>query len=201
MKCPVCKEFNHVSDAIFCHMCGSRLVKLTNTKGIIVTILIIFAVLAVLTGIVVIYSNNQPLHQRSSSSVPSVVNYEQKVTNIVQTLCDATINNNYNRIAELYAFNVKRYHNIYDVTNAEVVERYRKYDSKFGVYSKQASIRWNTLQIWKNTNGYSVVYIEDYHIERENKSKYSDFVLEKHIELNTDFKIVSEYDVQLSKSK
>lgn len=78
----------------------------------------------------------------------------------------------------MYAFDVKKHYNIYDATNGEVVARYRNYDSKFRVYSKQASIRWNTLQIWKNTNAYSVVYIE-----RENKSNYSDFVLEKHIEL------------------
>lgn len=198
MKCNVCNETNHASDAIFCHMCGSRLVKSTNIKGFIVAILIILAIIA---GIVIFYNNNQPINQYPSSPAPTEINYEQRVRNTVQTLCDATVNNDYNRIAELYAFNVQRYHSIYDVTNAEVVKRCRNYDNKFGVYSKRASIRWNTLQIWKNTNGYSVVYVEDYHIDREDKSKYSDFVLEKHIELDTDFKIVSEYDVQLSKSK
>lgn len=181
---PNCQTENP-NDARYCHMCGSRLVKSTNTKGIIIATLIILAVIA---GMVILYNSTE-------------INYEQRVRNVVQTLCDAIVNNDYNRISELYAFNVKRYHSIYDATNAEVVKRYKNYDSKFRVHSKQASVRWNTLQIWKNTNGYSVVYIEDYHIERENKSKYSDFVLEKHIELNTDFKIVSEYDVQLSKSK
>lgn len=198
MKCNVCNETNHAPDAIFCHMCGSRLVKSTNTKGIIIAILIILAIIA---GIVILYNNNQLFNQYPSSPAPTEINYEQRVRNTIQTLCDATVNNDYNRIAELYAFNVKRYHSIYDVTNAEVVERYRNYDKKFRVYSKRANIRWNTFQIWKNTNGYSVVYVEDYHIDREDKSKYTDFVLEKHIELDNNFKIVSEYDVQLSKNK
>lgn len=193
-----CGETCHETGAVFCHVCGNKLIKSNKKAGIIIAFLIIFAIVV---GIVIFYSNNTQFNSNVSSPIHTKNNYEQYVKNTVQALCEATINNDYGRIAELYAFTVKRYHSIYDVTNAEVVERYRNYNNKFGVYSKRASIRWNTLQVWEHSNGYSVVYVEDYHIDREDKSKYSDFVLEKHIELDTNFKIVSEYDVQLSKSK
>lgn len=54
-----------------------------------------------------------------------------------------------------------------------------------------------------NQSGQSIylTYIEDFTIDRKDRSKYSVFVLEKHFELNKDFQIVSVYDVQLSKSK
>lgn len=158
----------------------------------------------IIAGIVLLYNSIHPINPYTPHTPPQVsteINYEQHVRNTVETLCDATVNNDYGKLAEVYANNVKRYHSVYDVTNADIVERYRNYDKKFGVYSKRADIRWNTLKIWKNANGYSVIYVEDYHINRDDKSKYTDFVLEKHIELDHNFKIVSEYDVQLSKSK
>lgn len=198
MKCPVCNETNHASDAVFCHMCGSRLVKSNMHLGIIVVILVFLAIIA---GIIVYFNNKQTLYSVTPSPVPTETNYEQKVRNTVQSLCEATVSNDYGKLSELYAYHVKRYHSIYDVSNGEVVNKYRGYDNKFGVYAKRASIRWNTLQICKIADGYSVVYVEDYHIDRADKSKYSDFVLEKHIELDANFKIVSEYDLQLNKSK
>lgn len=198
MKCPKCGESDHASDAAFCHMCGSRLVKAKKHTGIIIAILVFLAVIA---GIVIYYNNMQSFNPVVTTPPTSKPHYEQRVRNTVQSLCEATVNNDYGRISEIYASRIKRYHGKYDISNSEVVETYRNYDNKFGVYSKRASIRWNTLQIGKITDGYSVVYVEDYHIDRTDKSKYSDFVLEKHIELDANFKIVSEYDVQLSKSK
>lgn len=195
MKCPKCHAANP-EQANYCHMCGNKLVKSNLRVVIIIAILILLAIVA---G-VVIYNNIQP-NTNMLSPTTSQTNYEQQIRNTIQALCDAKVNNDYDGISDIYAYRVNRYHSIYDASNGEVVERYRNYDSKFEVYSKRASIRWNTLQIWQKANGYSVVYVEDYHIDRVDKSKYSDFVLEKHIELDNNFKIVSEYDVQLSKSK
>lgn len=198
MKCPVCNETNHASDAVFCHICGSRLVRSNKHLGIFVIILVFLAIIA---GLIIYINYEQSLYLVTPSPVPAETNYEQKVRNTVQTLCEAIVSNDYGKLSELYAYHVKRYHSIYNVSNGEVVNRYRNYDNKFGVYAKRASIRWNTLQIYKIADGYSVVYVEDYHIDRADKSKYSNFELEKHIELDANFKIVSEYDVQLSRSK
>lgn len=200
MKCTKCGETDHDSSAVYCHVCGNKLAKTNNkSTGLIITILIILAITA---GIVFYINNNfQPFNSGAITPSVSENNYEQRIKNALQCLCEAKVNNDYGRISEIYASHVERYHNIYDVTNSEVVDRYRNYDNKFQVYGKRASIRWNTLQIWQNSYGYSVVFVEDYHIDRVDKSKYSNFVLERHLELNQDFKIVSEYDVQLSKSK
>lgn len=82
-----------------------------------------------------------------------------------------------------------------------VIDKYRNYNQKFGVYGKYISVRWNTISV-NEINGRSyVTYIYDYHIDRMDKSKYSNYEIEKHLEFDEDYRIVSEYDVQLSKSK
>lgn len=196
-KCTNCNAEND-DCALYCHMCGSMLVKSNMHWGVIILIIVFLAIIA---GIVIYYNNLQSFNPVTTTPISEEINYEQRVRNTIQTLSEATVNNDYERLEEIYAYHVNRYHGIYDVSNSEVVERHRNYDNKFGVYAKQASIRWNTLQIWEIVDGYSIVYVEDYHIDRTDKSKYSDFVLEKHIEFDDNFKIVSEYDVQLSKSK
>ena len=194
---PSCRADNP-SDAIFCHMCGTKL-EASKNKTVLVVI-ISMLVIALIVGIVYIFNSNSG-NNSSTPNTPTTTDnqYETTIRNTIVTLCNAVVTNDYAKIADIYAINVNRYHGSYNVTRNEVVENYKKYDSKFGVYGKQISVRWNTLQIWKNTNGYSVVYVEDYHIDRENKVKFTDFVLEKHIELDDNFQIISEYDVQLSK--
>ena len=104
-------------------------------------------------------------------------------------------------VSELYAPNVKRYFNAYD-TNSEYVEGcFERYDETFSVYGKHSSVRWNTVSYNQSGQSIYLTYIEDFTIDRKDRSKYSVFVLEKHFELNRDLQIVSVYDVQLSKSK
>lgn len=198
-KCPKCKADNP-DDAKFCHMCGYAL---KNNSNILVKVLACFVVIAIIAGgVVLLILNNdgQSTYTYNTEPVLTETNYETHIRNTIQTLCDATTNNDYERIADVYAYNVKRYHGIYNVTKYEVVERYKNYDKKFGVYGKHTSVRWNTLRVWKNSDGgYSVVYVEDYHIDRYDNSKYTDYVLEKHLELDKDYKVVSVYDNQLSK--
>ncbi len=104
-------------------------------------------------------------------------------------------------VTELYASQVKRYFNAYDIDPKYVAECYERYDEKFLVYGKHSNVRWNTVSYTLTDDMVYLTYIEDYSIDRKDKSKYSIFVLEKHFELNMDFHIVSVYDVQLSKSK
>lgn len=104
-------------------------------------------------------------------------------------------------VYELFAPSVKRYYSTYDTDSDYVADCFARYDEAFSVYGKHSSVRWNTVSY--NTLGDRIylTYVEDYSIDREDRSKYSVFVLEKHFELNMDYKVVSVYDVQLSKSK
>lgn len=104
-------------------------------------------------------------------------------------------------VHQLYAPQVERYFDNRNETVDQVAQHYAKYDNVFGVYGKHSKVRWNTLSYYKTGNRYVVTYIEDYIIDRYDNSKNSIFALEKHIELNSDFKVVSVYDVQLSKTK
>ena len=197
MKCPNCQETDHASDAVFCHMCGNRLVKSNNTAIIAITGLII---LAIIVGIVLFMSNNKQIVYDDKKPISTENNYELHIRNVIQAFCEAIENNDFGRLENAYANHVNRYHGTYNLSKNEVVESYKKYDKKFGVYSKQISVRWNTLQVWKNMNGgYSVIYVEDYHINRNDKSKYSNFVIEKHLEFDDNYKIISDYDIQLNK--
>ena len=144
--------------------------------------------------------SNQRLLGKNYSATRQIA--EKQIRNAIQDLCEAIETDEYDDIGKHYANQVERYHSIYDVTNEEIVNRYKAYDEKFGVSKKNYNIRWNTLQVWENSNaGWTVVVVMDYHIDRDKADNYRSFVLEKHYELDKDFKIVSEYDVQLSKSK
>lgn len=126
----------------------------------------------------------------------------EQVINTIKTHTDAYVSNDFDAISRVYASQVTRYHNAYNLTNQEVVGKYRDYDQMFGVYAKHASIRWNTLQIERlSAKEISVVFVEDYSIDRADNSKYSIFVLEEHLVLDEDYKIKSIYDVQLEKRK
>ena len=104
-------------------------------------------------------------------------------------------------VSQLYAPTVKRYFSAYDKDRSYVADSYKKYDDMFQVYGKHSNVRWNTVSFTESNGNIQLTYVEDYSIDRYDNTKYSIFVLEKHIELNSDFKIVSLYDVQLSKSK
>lgn len=198
-KCPntLCNEPDHPSDAIYCHNCGSKLTKKKKWLGVIVTVIVV--ILSVIALLAVFSDINQ-----STDTYFETENndYETFVSTTIRLHNEGVENDDFGKLEKVYANFVKRYHSIYNVSRDEVIEKYRNYNEKFGVYGKHISIRWNTLQTWKNPDGsFSVVYIEDFHIDRYDKTKYSDFVLEKHIELDEDYKITSIYDVQLSKSK
>ena len=104
-------------------------------------------------------------------------------------------------VYELYAPSVERYFSANNVDRNYVAECFCNYDSMFGVYGKHSSIRWNTVSYTVTGDRILLTFVEDFSIDRYDMSKYSVFVLEKHMELTKDLKVLSVYDVQLSKSK
>lgn len=138
----------------------------------------------------------------NSTSWCSTTIDEYRAQSVISDLCDAIENNDFYRIEQLYGDYLERYYSRYGVTNNEVVAMCENYDNQFGVYGKHFNVRWNTFQTYRSDNGaIGVTYIFDYYIDRYDPDKYTYFVIEKHIELDKNYRIISEYDVQLSKSK
>jgi len=152
------------------------------------------------------YPNGRFVSQ-ASSKIEQIkhASLESSVNTFIQqytSLAEASDNQLIDRlVSQLYAPKVKRYFSAYDKDRSYVADCYKKYDNVFQVYGKHSNVRWNTVSFTESNGNIQLTYVEDYSIDRYDNTKYSIFVLEKHIELNSDFKIVSLYDVQLSKSK
>ena len=136
--------------------------------------------------------------------VMSDYNYyvKEPVQHVLQSYCDAIVNNDFETLSQLYAPMVERFQGANNEERNKVVDRHRRYDDTFKVHGKRSHIRWDTFEVELMDNGrINAVIVEDYAIDREDKSKYSKFVLEKHFVLNEDYQIVSVWDNQLSRSK
>ena len=190
MKCKFCGE-EIDNDSVFCEYCGAKITK--KNSGSKWFLWLCFALVLIAAGTVVFWKlcNNKKAEAERNG-----------VINTINLYNDANMSNDLTTLSLLYADNVNRFHDMYNVSNAEVIEHCRNYDATFKVISKHSDVRWNTLQInGISPDEISVVYVEDYTIERKDKSKYSKFVLEKHLILDRTYRITSVYDVQLSKSR
>lgn len=147
--------------------------------------------------------------QDSLKSLQTLINddidYDYRIQSFIESYSRLTETSDrqliHSLVSKLFAPNVKRYFNAYDTNSEYVAGCFERYDETFSVYGKHSSVRWNTVSYTQIGEKIYLTYIEDYTIDRKDRSKYSIFVLEKHFELNIDFQIVSVYDVQLSKSK
>lgn len=191
----------------------------SNKKGLIITLLVTIVIL--LAAVLVFFfvrenpKKGQSVQQQSTQLQPnqkqnvtytkgktSKNNFDMnKVKLFIQEYSRANAENDYDVIRKLYASKVRRYHDEYDTDRDFVLKCYKEYDDMFGVYGKHSDVRWNTLETELVGNEIYVTYIEDYSIDRYDKSKYSKFVLEKHIVLNDAYEVVSVYDVQLKRGK
>lgn len=139
-----------------------------------------------------------PIFQEKNMEEESV---EERVKSFIQKYSELTETGDTALLFDLYAPHIERYHDVYNIDVNYVADKYANYDNKFGVYGKHSSIRWNTLSYEKVGDITIVQCVEDYTVDRYDNSKYSIFVLEKHFELDREYRILSVYDVQLSKSK
>ena len=166
-----------------------------NFKYFLIVTIIITSILF----ITILTAKKYPNQSISTTSI----NYPgiDSIQSFVINFSSASANNDFNSLMQMYAPHVERYQDAVNKTSADVVGYHRNYDKRFKVYSKKSSIRPETLTVNIDSNSAKifVTYIEDYHIDREDKTKYSDYVLEKHLILTPDCKIISEWDVQLQK--
>ena len=191
----------------------------TTRKNKILLIAFAFiAVVAIVTTIIIVYHNNQEKQAMAQKIEAERVELEREkrieaekkkeaeemdlqIRLFIEKFSKLTETSSSDLVYALYAPHVKRYASAYDKDVDYVAGCYSRYDEKFGVYGKHSSVRWNTVSYNKSNDIISLTYIEDYTIDRFDPSKYSVFVLEKHFELDENYKIISVYDVQLSKSK
>lgn len=166
-------------------------------------------IIAVISAVVVLLSLGLflLLHNKDKGEIqmgPMDVNFpdDYRVMNVVERYCTAICENDFTTLASLYAPTVERYQDAYDKDRDYVIGCHQRYDNTFKVHGKHSSIRRETFKMEPISNDrVSVVVVEDYSIDREDKSKYSVFVLEKHFVIDSSYHIVSVYDNQLTKSK
>lgn len=137
-----------------------------------------------------------------NNNPPNLKNMDRKkIENIIDNYNKYIVNNDFQRLSKLFASTVTRFHDAYNKSRDYVIDSHRNYDSKNGVYGKRSSVRWNSLHIGKKNNLISIRFIQDFSIDRYDTSKFKNFVLEKHIDLNENYQIVSIYDKQISRSR
>ncbi len=122
------------------------------------------------------------------------------VRSMLSRMSDYEQSDNFDGLETIFAPQLLRYYKAKNISRSEVIENYRNYDTTFGVYSKSSSYRWETLSIKRISDTRAeVVCIKDYHIDRVDENKPSDFVLEMHFVIDNNYQVVSVYDNQLSK--
>lgn len=193
MKCKNCGE-EIASNSKFCEHCGTKIMKV-GKKG---AILWLWGCVAFLIGVVIwtiqVHNDNETADNKIGQNWYDV----ERVKNTIETHNKAYAENDFVTISSVYSDKVSRYHNAYGLSNSEVVEKYKNYDKKFGVYGKHINVRWNTLQIERiSDDELSVIYVEDYRIDRYDTSQCSIYILKHHLILDSDYKIKSIYDNHL----
>lgn len=124
---------------------------------------------------------------------------EEKARQVIGDYLNAIVNNDFATLASIYAPNVDRFQSLYDADKEKVIDCHRRYDDKFKVIAKHSDVRWETFRMEQLNNGnISVVVVEDYSIDRKDKTAQSVFVLEKHFELDPNYQVISVYDIQQS---
>ena len=122
---------------------------------------------------------------------------EDNIKHLLQQFADFCSENDYEGLESVYAPEVLRYHDLKKTTpRSQIIQRHRNYDTKSGVCAKHFNYQWNTLKITKISNSNAeVICLLDYSIYRVDETKQDEFLLEQHLVINKDYKIVSIYDI------
>ncbi len=228
MKCPHCGK-QIADSSQFCEYCGKQIKKKANPKGLWIAIVLLSLAVALLAGIMIYRMTpdtgaepapiepgpdtvvvTQPGPEVEDTIPKSAPEPEPKrvsdfprhdaVRSMLSRMSDYEQSDNFDGLETIFAPQLLRYYKAKNISRSEVIENYRNYDSSFGVYGKSSSYRWETLSIKRISDTRAeVVCIKDYHIDRVDENKPSDFVLEMHFVIDNNYQVVSVYDNQLSK--
>ena len=117
---------------------------------------------------------------------------EKNTRDLIERYYYINENGKYDELENMYAPRLKRYFGKYDVDRVAAMAEAKQYDEKYQVLGKKAQVRWNTLDIKRtDNNNITVSYILDYVLERRNKEKPTEYVLNINLELDANNQIVS----------
>jgi serine protease Do len=137
----------------------------------------------------------------SQNSKSNLINFDiERIKSIISNYYSISDSQNYNKLNFCFNESIKRYFKYYNISLYEAIERAKKYNQTFGVINSSSSVRWNTLKSYKLLNGnLQIEYVLDYRLNRVNKNKASQFVLQIIAEINSSYKITSIYENILAK--
>ncbi|PIQ16753.1 MAG: hypothetical protein COW67_01195 [Flavobacteriales bacterium CG18_big_fil_WC_8_21_14_2_50_32_9] len=124
---------------------------------------------------------------------------EKKLKLLISNYYNALSNDDFSVLNQLYASNLNRYYNKFDVPIIDAINLAKSYKEKYGIINLRHTVDWNTLKINKINDVYILEFKMDYETLRENKDKPSKFKLSIIIEVNSDLKIQSIYEYIISK--
>ena len=125
---------------------------------------------------------------------------QNKVKSLISSYYQCVSDENYDCLEGYFASKMNRFFIYFDVSNEWVINQSRTYNKKFGVISMSYTVRWDTFKMNLLNNGNcQVEYIIDYRLNRINKNKASNFVLQMIAEITPDYKIISIYEDVISK--
>lgn len=172
-----------------------------DRKKSVIIVAIVAAVVLLSLGLFLVLHNSST---KSEEQCTAEITFpeEDVVQDLIERYCNAICENDFVTLSSLYAPMVERFQDAYNKDRDYVIGCHQRYDKTFKVYGKHSSLRWESFEMRMLNNGQlSVKIVEDYSIDREEKNKYSVFVLEKHFIIDPSYHIVSVYDNQLSKAK
>jgi len=140
------------------------------------------------------------LHTSNSVDTNHSAINKENIKNLISQYYYCVGNEMFHKLSDMYAPSLKRYFSRFNISRSEAVRIAQDYNRKFGVISTNYDVRWDSLQINEFENGnYSVNYIMDYTLNRQNKNKPSHFVLNIIVEINNNYQIESIYENILAK--
>lgn len=133
-----------------------------------------------------------------TDDTPSFSFDEDLIKQVIESYCNAIVENDYYTLESLYTPVVQRFQGTYNETRSEVLGHHKRYDERYGVYGKYSYLRWDTFSIENSLeNAVMVSVVEDYALDREDPTALNKFVLKVHFVINTDYQIESVWDEQL----
>lgn len=155
----------------------------------------------ILVLLTILYRHQDSSYNKMNNDVnycTSIANWsENKIKQVINSYCEAIVNNDFETLSKLYAPKVERYQAAENKDREYVIGCHKRYDKKFKVTGKHSSIRWDTFQMFEDGELVCVSVIEDYSIDRQEKNKKSVFILQKNFVLDENYQIVSVYDKQI----
>lgn len=191
MRCPKCGQ-DIANDSNFCEYCGVKVMvsKSRKLRWIVFAVVLLLCVI----GWHCCYREIQLKSIFKDSILKPVFNPAQTIALYAKAVED----NDFQFVLHAFAVNVRRYFNLNNISNTEVMKMHQQYDRRYGVKAKHVNIRWDTWETKQLPNGELLVtFIEDFSLERIDSTKQTDFKLYYNIIFDKEGKIISCYSKEL----